>query len=95
MQLFQVTSNFFLLKKKFKNLTKIKYNKGNPLLLDFFLDEEESAGTVDLMGKSSKPAPSAPAPSPSAQDVTASMNSLKSLITPELVKSKSLRKKKF
>ncbi len=74
---------------------------GSSLLLDFFLDEEENTNASNVIGQS-KPSPkqatqstSATATSASAtaasastsNDVTSSMNSLKSLINPELVKS--------
>lgn len=70
---------------------------GNPLMLDFFLDEEETANTVDLMGNSKPnqtetPKPAAPVAN---NDVSPSMNALKSLISPELVKSNFLSLKSF
>lgn len=67
--------------------------KGNPLLLDFFLDEEDGATVIGAFKPAApKPAanlqPAAAAPTPaSTNDVTPAMNSLKSLITPELIKS--------
>jgi hypothetical protein len=53
-------------------------------MIDFFLDEEE--GPV-LETKQTKPVEKKAEPAPAANDVTAAMNSIKSLISPDLVKS--------
>lgn len=59
-----------------------KTTKGNPLLLDFFLDDEDGLGET-LSGKTT----SAPEPAKSEhKDVSGSMNSLKNLLSAEMVK---------
>lgn len=58
------------------NFDKYAVEPGNPLLLDFFLDDVEGQESIP-MGKNETTA--------SDSDVTASMNALKRLLSPELV----------
>ena len=85
------TGNFVIdediLKKDLKltNFDKYAVEPGNPLLMDFFLDDEEP-GTVNLGAKVAAPPKTAAAPAAGSNDVSKSMDAIKKLLSADLVK---------
>ena len=70
------------------NFDKYAVKPGNPLLMDFFIDEEETAASPSITSATKpKVEPTTPTPTQAATspDVTSSMNAIKQLITPELI----------